>query len=259
MNRHVVITGASSGIGEALAREFAQSGASLTLVARRRPLLQKLAASLPGTRTHVVEADLSVLEGCTSWLDGAEAALGPVDVLINNAGVQVVGPTASMDLSECDALMRVDLLAPLHLCHAVLNRMLPRNAGTLVNLSSVAGLAPTPGMTWYNAAKAGLGAASESLRGELLKTGVHVVTVYPGPVDTPMAQAAYAATAPLVKRLTPMGTPAELARLIRDAVDNHHARVIYPAVYATTRHMPAVARAVLDAFTPPFENTSKTR
>ena len=120
---HVAVTGASAGIGAAVAREFAAAGARLTLVARRRPLLDALAAELAAefaTTSHVVAADLGDLAAATAWIPGAERALGPIDVLVNNAGVQIVAPTVATDLAAAEALLAVDLLAPLRLCLAVL-------------------------------------------------------------------------------------------------------------------------------------------
>src|SRR3954468_17162556 len=104
---HVVITGASSGIGEALAREYAQAGAQLTLVARRRELMDKLAADLK-VKCHVVAADLSDAAQATSWLAAAESALGPVDLLINNAGVQIVAPTVEISVEETRRLIQLN-------------------------------------------------------------------------------------------------------------------------------------------------------
>jgi short-subunit dehydrogenase len=249
---HVAVTGASSGIGEAIAREYAAAGADVTLVARRRPLLEKLAGELRA-RTAVVEHDLSDPARAADWIAAAEAKLGPIDVLVNNAGMQIIGPTAEANVDSADALLRTNLLTPLRLVRAVLPAMLARQHGAIVNIASLAALAPTPGMTWYNASKGGLAAASESLRGELLSSGVHVVTVYPGIVDSAMARAgldAYEQSRALA--LQPRGTPDELARLVRRAVDRRHARVIYPRVYHAARWMPAVTRWVLDHFTPPL-------
>lgn len=249
---HVVITGASSGIGDSLAREFAQNfaGASLTLVARRRELLEKLAADLK-VKTRVVAADLSDPAQATSWLAAAEAELGPVDVLINNAGVQIVAPTVEIPYDEMRRLLEVDLMTPLALIRAVLPAMVARKSGTIVNIASLAGLAPTPGMTAYNAAKGGLGAASESLRGEIRKSGVNVVTVYPGPVKTPMGDAGYAAYPPTWgPRILPSGTSPVLARRVRRAVERRGARIIYPWLYTVTRYFPTVTRFALDTSTP---------
>ncbi|MFZ5478640.1 MAG: SDR family NAD(P)-dependent oxidoreductase [Myxococcota bacterium] len=245
---HVVITGASTGIGEGLARAWARKGASLTLVSRRRAALDALAASL-GTPCHVVAADLADPAQATAWLAGAEAALGPVDVLVNNAGVQIVGPTETIPPEQAEALLRLDLLAPLALVRAVAPGLLARGRGAVVNVSSLAALAPTPGMAHYNAAKAGLAAFSESLRGEWRRTGVNVVTVYPGPVRTNLADVALGAYGKLPLPI-PFGTVDGLARRVVAAVEGGRGRVVYPAVYAIVRHFPQVTRFVLDLATP---------
>jgi short-subunit dehydrogenase len=253
-DRHVVVTGASAGLGEAFARAFAAEGCRLTLVARRRDRLEALAASLGG-RAHVVAWDLSEPARAADWLAGAVAVHGPVDVLVNNAGLQVVGRTHTADVEAAERTVLTNLLSPLRLAHAVLPSMLERGAGTIVNVASLAALAPTPGMTWYNAGKAGLAAASEALRGELRGTGVNVVTVYPGIIpDTDMAKAAlhvYDGGASIAIRIQPTGTPAGLATVVLDAVKRRRARVIYPKVNSVARHFPAATRWALDAFTPP--------
>lgn len=253
---HIVITGASSGIGAAYARAFAKAGHTLTLVARRRELLEKLAAELP-TRTFLVTQDLSKLDGIGDFLVKAEAELGPVDVLVNNAGVQVVGPTVSLDVVECERMLDVDLKAPLRLTLAVLPGMLDRGIGTIVDVSSMAGLAPTPGMTYYNAAKAGLAAASEALRGELRHTGVHVVTVYPGIIaSTEMAQASMQKYAE--SKLMPYlgGDVDVLARLTLRAIERSEARVIYPRFGTFARMFPGITRWIMDRITPGFRSTA---
>ena len=209
---HVAVTGASAGIGAAIVREFAAAGAHLTLVARRRALLEPLAASLP-TRTHVVAADLADLATATDWIAGAERVLGPIDVLVNNAGVQIVGPTAGTDLGAAESLLTVDLLTPMRLCLAVLPGMLARGHGALINVASMAGISPTPGMFYYSAAKGGLGSASEALHAELRPTGIHVLTVYPGPVHSDMEAAARTRFEPsFLTNHIPTGDPAILAR-----------------------------------------------
>lgn len=247
---HVVVTGASSGIGEAIAREYFSRNARLTLVARRRHLLEKLAEE--GEKAHLVTADLSDPAQVTSWIDAAEAVHGPIDVLINNAGVQIVRPFVETPFEDGARLLQVDLLAPLRLSHFVAKRMVARGKGTLVDVASMAALAPTPGMSFYNAAKGGLAAASEGLRAELKPWGVHVVTVYPGPIKTAMETAGRAAYEQswVSRVLAPAGEASVLARLVADAVEEKEPRVLYPFINALGRHFPAMSRLVLDAFTP---------
>lgn len=248
---HVVITGASSGIGDAIAREYAGRGAKLTLVARRKDLLEKLAADT-GRPAHIVQADLAIPSQVTSWVDEAEAVNGPIDVLINNAGVQIVRSFVDTPFEDGERLLHIDLFAPLKLSQYVARKMVARRSGTIVDISSMAAIAPTPGMAFYNAAKGGLAAASEALRAELKPHGVHVVTVYPGPVKTPMETAGRAAyvESRAASMLAPAGDAGVLARLVADAVEEKAARVIYPFMNALGRHFPALTRVILDTFTP---------
>jgi short-subunit dehydrogenase len=252
-DRHVVLTGASAGIGVALARALSAAGARLTLVARRREALEALAATLP-TASRVVAHDLSIPADAASFLPDAVAAFGPVDALVNNAGVQVVGRTDTVDIEAAERSLATNLLSPLRLIHAVLPSMRERNAGTIVNVSSMAALAPTPGMTWYNASKAGIAAASEALRGELRETAIRVITVYPGIIpDTAMAKAAlaqYRGDEQWIVRLQPTGTPEGLAGLVVRAMERGTARVIWPRANALARHFPAATRWVMDRMTP---------
>jgi len=254
---HVVITGASSGIGEALAREYLARGASVTLIARRADRLAAIAASAP-ERTHVVCCDLSDVDHACDFIPTAEAALGPIDVWINNAGVALVHPTVDTDWRAAEALLRLNVLTPLRLTSVVAPQMLARGRGCIVDIASVAALAPQPGFFFYNASKAALAAASESLREELRRGGVHVLTVYPGPVRTPLADANFAVFDPAVARITPTGDARVLARLVARAVERRKARLIYPGVYAIARWLPALARWMVDRGTPPMRRPRTT-
>lgn len=248
--RHVAITGASSGIGEALCREFSKAGYKVSMIARRREHLERLGRDLGG-ETFIAAHDLAETARATAWIEPAEAALGPIDVLVNNAGVQLIGRFQELPEERVEAMLALDLHTPLRLTRAVLPGMLRRGSGVIVDVASMAALAPTPYMTGYNAAKAGLAAASESLRGELLGSGVHVVTVYPGPVDTAMATAGYQAYEDnFAARVTPLGTADVLARRVRRAVERRQARVIYPRIYVMARWFPGTTRFFLDHFTP---------
>ena len=258
MGRHVVVTGASSGIGAALVAEFVRAGDRVTLVARRGARMEALRAEVLG-KTQQFEVDLSRIDGALDFVPLAEQQFGPIDILIHNAGAQFVEPAEEIDEETLQTMLRLNLVVPLLITRRILPGMLSRGSGTIVDISSIAGLAPTPGMWGYNATKAGLGAASESLRGEFRNSGVHVVTVYPGPVDTAMARAGYAAYPDsLSVRLLPEGTPEEMARRIREAVDLRKSRVIYPSFYVLLRYFPWVARWLLDRMTPrPFSKNKK--
>ena len=198
-----------------------------------------------------MQADLGNPEVAFAWIDGAEAALGPIDVLVNNAGVQIVKSVLDTPWEDGKRLLELDLFVPLRLTQLVLKRMVPRKSGTIVDIASMAAIGPTPGMFFYNAAKAGLAAASEGLRAEMRPHGIHVVTVYPGPVTSDMetaGRAAYEETAGA--KYAPTGAPEVLARMIAAAVEHKRARVVYPRVYALSRHFPNMTRWALDALTP---------
>jgi len=243
---HVVITGASSGIGACLAREFHQSGAEVTIVARRSALLEQLKAAL-GSRCEVVVADLAAREPAR-WVDEVEARR-PIDVFINNAGFNISGPFDAASPPDVERMFQVDLHAPIALARAAVPRMIARGSGALVNISSVAGIVPPAGMACYSAAKAGLAAFSEALRAELQHTGVHVLTVYPGPIDNGAQQeneAMYGAAA----KAAPWGDPRELSRAVRLALLRRRARLVFPRFYAAARAFPQLARWVVDASTP---------
>jgi short-subunit dehydrogenase len=250
MSQHIAITGASSGIGAALARELGRSGARLTLVARRRELLDGLAAEIgPGCR--VIAHDLANAEHACDWLAEAEAAHGPIDVLVNNAGMENTGRTAAADVARTRQLLDLNLVTPILLMRQVLPAMLARKSGMIVNVASVAGLVAPPLQTYYGASKAGLAAFSESTRGELAGSGVHLLTVYPGPVKTAMGDSALAAFGGRdnVPNM-PEGTPEGLARLIRRAMDKRKKRVIYPRFYLLSYWMPRLARFLVEKFGP---------
>jgi short-subunit dehydrogenase len=248
---HIVITGASSGLGAAFARDFAKRGHTITLVARRRDLLEQVAAFCGG-KCHIAEVDLSQLATCTDFLGDAVRALGPVDALVNNAGMQLVGPTAEADVDAGDRLLDLNVKVPLRLTRAVLPAMLAQRRGVIVDIASLAALAPAPGLTYYNASKAALAAASECLRGELRGTGVHVVTVYPGVIaTTDLAKGVLSGLEDsAMLRAFSRGTETRLAELVYDAMVERRARVIYPAGGALARNLPSATRWFLDRFAP---------
>lgn len=256
---HVIVTGASSGLGAAMAMEFSASGADVTVVARREALLEELAgrmtAARADARSHVVTCDLSDPASVSDWVSDAVGALGPVDVLINNAGMQIIGHTAQQDVERGEMLLRLNVHTPMRLTRAVLPSMIDRRSGVIVDVASMAALAPTPGMYYYNASKAALAGASEALRGELLGTGVHVVTVYPGIIPTQMgAEGLQAYESNWALSLQPQGTPEGLATRVRAAVERRRPRVIYPRFNALARWLPGTTRWIMDHLSPPLKD-----
>lgn len=239
-----------AGIGAGIAKELARAGASLTLVARRRDVLERLAGEL-GARCHLVAQDLADPELELGWVREAEQALGPIDVLVNNAGVELVARFEQTDMAQAERLLRLNLLVPMRLTRAILPGMLARRAGTIVDVSSTAALTPVRGYAVYAASKAGLAGASEALRSELRGTGVHVVTVFPGPIRTDMGANAAAALepSPWIERV-PWGTVDGLARHVRRAIERRQARVVYPRVYALSRWFPGISRVLTDWLAP---------
>jgi short-subunit dehydrogenase len=250
MSQHIVITGASSGIGAALARELGAGGARLTLVARRKDLLDSLAAGI-GPDCRVVAHDLADADRAADWVAEAEAAHGPIDVLVNNAGMENTGPTATADVDELKKVFELNLVAPIVLARRLLPGMLERRSGMIVNVTSVAALVPPPLQSYYGASKAGLAAFSEATRAELAGTGVHLLTVYPGPVKTEMGERGYAGFGGRenVPRM-PEGTPEQLARRIRRAMEKRKKRLIYPRFYYSSRWLPWLGRILVDRFAP---------
>lgn len=183
----MIITGASSGIGAAMAREFARRGHQLILVARNADRLNALASELRALSlgsVHVLPADLT-RRAERAALPGRIAALGLVpDVLVNNAGLSVVALAAKTEPERQLDLVEVDVAAVVDLCSRLLPGMVSRGRGAVLNVSSVAGFGPLPGQATYGAAKAFVASYTESLRSELRGTGVTATALCPGPVDT---------------------------------------------------------------------------
>jgi len=187
-----LVTGASSGIGAAAARSLAERGAAVALVARRAERLEQLAGEIAdaGGTALPLEADVGEQEQARSAVERAVEELGRLDVLVNNAGVMLLGPAVEAPLEEWERMIQVNLLGLLYTAHAALPHLLaaaeeePRRVADMVNISSVAGRMARKGSGVYNATKHGVGAFSESLRQEVTGRHVRVSLVEPGAVDT---------------------------------------------------------------------------
>lgn len=188
-NGTVLVTGASSGIGEELAREFSRRGRHVVLVARRADKLAALAASL-GSSAHVLPADLSNADERAALLDRVTELGLVVDVLVNNAGLSTVGRIAESDPVAELNLIEVDVAAVADLCSRFVPGMVSRGRGAVLNVASVGGFGPLPGQAAYGAAKAFVLSYTQALGEELRGTGVVSATLCPGPVKTAFGETA---------------------------------------------------------------------
>ncbi|HHF3105626.1 SDR family oxidoreductase [Vibrio alginolyticus] len=180
MKKLIVITGASSGIGEAIARHFSDQGHALLLLARRVERLEAL--NLPNTLCEKV--DVTDKASFEAAIEKAEALYGPVDALVNNAGVMLLGQIDTQDASEWKRMFDVNVLGLLNGMQSVLAPMKARNSGTIINISSIAGKKTFPDHAAYCGTKFAVHAISENVREEVASSNVRVTTIAPGAVET---------------------------------------------------------------------------
>lgn len=187
-----LVTGASSGIGEATALALAEQGADVAIAARRVDRLNELAVQIEkhGVRALVIEADITDQAQAAGAVERTVAELGRLDTLVNNAGVMLLGPAQLAPLEEWQRMVDLNVTALLYCAHAALPHLTaaaqssPRGVADMVNVSSVAGRVARAGSGVYNLTKHGVGAFSEGLRQELAKQQVRVSLIEPGAVDT---------------------------------------------------------------------------
>jgi NADP-dependent 3-hydroxy acid dehydrogenase YdfG len=190
-----LVTGASSGIGEATARALAAEGAAVALVARRKDRLETLAAEIEaaGGRALAIEADITDQEQAVAAVKRTADELGRLDTVVNNAGVMLLGPIVGAPTEEWDRMVALNVQGLLYVAHAALPYLLdaaetgPRRVADLVNISSVAGRVARSGSGVYNLTKHGVGAFSEALRQEVTPRHVRVSLVEPGAVATELS------------------------------------------------------------------------
>ena len=190
-----LVTGASSGIGEATALALAAQGAAVALAARRTDRLEALAEKIRGGggTALVLAADITDERQARETVERTAAELGRLDTLVNNAGVMLLGPAVGAPLAEWQRMVQINLLGLLYCAHAALPHLLraaeggPRQVADMVNISSVAGRVARSGSGVYNATKHGVGAFSEALRQEVTGRHVRVSLVEPGAVATELA------------------------------------------------------------------------
>lgn len=200
----VIVTGASSGIGEAAAREFGREGAKVVLAARRVDRLQSLAEEIEamGAEALVVQADLSKLEDIQKLVAQTVEKFGQIDVLVNNAGFGRLDWLENLDpVKDIQAQIDVNVMGVIQTTRQVLPVMMKQRSGSIINMCSMAGLVGTPTYTIYAASKHAVHGFSEALRREVKPWGIDVSLIYPGGVVTEFSQHAG------IKRKTNASTP----------------------------------------------------
>ena len=219
-----LVTGASSGIGAATARELADAGASVALAARREDRLESLADEIQteGGEALVVPTDVTEETQVREMIETTVSELGGLDVLVNNAGVMLLEPVATADPEDWQQMLDLNVQAVMVASQAALDVMRESGEGDIVNLSSVAGRKAYAGSSGYNASKFGVTAFSESLREEVADSDIRVTSIEPGFVDTELPEHIpdedqREMVDEMLEGITPL-EPEDVARSIRFAV-----------------------------------------
>src|SRR5713226_8585614 len=224
--KNAVITGASSGIGKAAALEFARRGSNLVIAARRGELLDEVARLCRerGVQCSAIVADVANREDCQRLIDAA----GRVDMLVNNAGFVIVEGIEDAKPDDLEQMMRTNYFGTVWCTQAALPGMLARGEGTIVNLSSIAGLMGYARMGGYCATKFAMIGFSEALRDEVLNRGVRVALVCPGTTNTEFFAKAERGKMPGASRLILAVSPERVAKAVVAAAEGGQYRRIVP-------------------------------
>ncbi|WP_066291916.1 SDR family oxidoreductase [Bacillus sp. FJAT-29937] len=187
-----IITGASTGIGAAIAKELAMEGANVVLAARRLEKLNEVKSEITeitngNVKVIAVQADLSVKSDVSQLAEKAQAELGNVDILVNNAGQMRTATIRSGQVEDWEQMIDVNIKGVLYGIHAILPSMLSRSTGHIINIASVSGLEVTKTSTVYSATKYAVRAISIGLEKELARTGIRITNISPGMVDTDLS------------------------------------------------------------------------
>jgi short-subunit dehydrogenase len=244
---HVVVTGASRGLGASIARAAALRGARVTLVARTGARLQALADDLGG---RPVIADLSDLEQARDLVPRIEAEIGPIDVLVNNAAVSLTGPFLDQQVDDLQKVFLTNVVAPVTLCSQVVPRMIQRQRGVVMTVSSIAGETALAHETAYCASKGSLTQFVVGLRKELRGTPVRIGVAILGEVKTDMLVEARQdpLVAAVADRLSVLGSldPDDVAVRITDAIEHDRTTVIMPRALAPMYYLRQLPDLVTD-------------
>jgi short-subunit dehydrogenase len=224
-----IVTGASRGIGRALAIELASRGLRIGLLARDRQALEEVAEALPGDDHIVLAADCTKRRELERAIERFATRTDGIDVLAANAGIAHYGPFADTDVERAEEMVKVNVLGTIYAVHAALPFMLERRRGHIVVTSSGAGLRAFPDAAVYGATKAADRGFAEALRHELAGTGVSVTTVYPGEVATDL-HAHERDILPDWRSNDVELPPGEVARAIAEAIEADRREVFVPRI-----------------------------
>jgi 3-oxoacyl-[acyl-carrier protein] reductase len=186
--KFALVTGASGGIGGAIAKAMHAQGATVTLAGRNRAALDALATEL-AARAHVAEADLGTAAGAEGLASAAERAMGRIDILVNNAGITRDNLAVRLKDEDWQAVLEVDLTSAFRLSRAVLRGMMKARWGRIIGITSVVGLTGNPGQANYAAAKAGMIGMTKSIAAEVASRGITVNCIAPGFIASAMTDA----------------------------------------------------------------------
>ena len=186
-DKNALVTGASGGIGGAIARSLHEQGAIVALAGRNREALESLASEL-GDRCHVMVGDLGKIESADAMLSAASDAMDGIDILINNAGLTRDNLMMRIKDDDWQTVIDINLTAAFRLSRAVLRGMMKARWGRIINVTSIVGVTGNPGQTNYAASKAGIIGMSKSLAGEVATRGITVNCIAPGFIETAMTE-----------------------------------------------------------------------
>jgi 3-oxoacyl-[acyl-carrier protein] reductase len=212
--KKALVTGASGGIGGAIAKALHAQGADVALSGRNVEALEKLAAEIGVERVHIVPGDLGTAEAADALIKSAEEKMGQVDILVNNAGLTKDGLFMRMKDEDWQVVQDVNLTAPFRLIRAAVRGMMKRRNGRIINITSVVGVTGNPGQANYCASKAGMIGMSKSMAAEVANRGITVNCIAPGFIATAMTDALNDDQKGKINATIPagaMGTPEDIA------------------------------------------------
>ena len=254
-NKVAVITGASAGIGRAIAYSLAREGCIVALVARGQDELDKTVAEITaqGGTAHAFAADLRQSDAIRQTLTAIEETVGPIDILINNVGAGTFKPLHLTSTEECDIAIQLPYVAAMVATHHVVRSMVDRQSGHIVNMTSPAGIFPLPFMVPYTAARHAMLGMSHALYEELSRYGIGVSLICPAQVNTGYFDNNDADMSwyPKVSNIFPVLQPEEVAGAVVDAIRHNRREVILPQVLKvfaeTFRKTPRISVHLLSA------------